>query len=203
MTTRRGYSRRRDDGASGWCLGGLGAEFGQRGQAAQHAMEELRFASDKLEAAAVSKISLRVQPFELPPKPALHALEIEGAAGAGIGGLRRSKGEPFILHKNPVVHLWRVGSEDVPLVKDLKWNGGDVFADGDVHGAAINAPAAAQLFGCRLQRTRVKRGDHDMFIGGYRRTKVEYVVDFMRGGFQPTIVAMNTVKHIPSQNLKP
>src|ERR1051326_3401779 len=80
-----------------------GAHPGQRTQSAEHLVELLRLAGDKLQPVAAGQIRFRTDPLHLLPEPALHALKIKGDAVARIQCLRRAQGEPVIVHKDFVV----------------------------------------------------------------------------------------------------
>src|SRR5690348_9249307 len=90
---------------SGRGLGGPEAQPGECSQAAQHRIEIFRVAAHKLQARAAAQIGFRVHLFNLLPEPALHALQVKGAAVARIERLRRAQSEPVMFHKNFVVPL--------------------------------------------------------------------------------------------------
>src|SRR5258707_5483761 len=182
--------------AAGRGLGRFSTHLGQRTQTAEHLIELFRVSGDELQPVAAGEIAFRTDAFDLLPEPTLHALQVKGIAAAGIESLRRPQREPIEFHEGPVVSFRSFAAEDIPFVEDLKRYGGNVVADGNVHGAAVDPPSTLEFIAGGLKRAGIRRGDHDVLVGGNGRTNLQHVVNFMRGRFQPSVVALYTVKHI-------
>src|ERR1044071_9823 len=105
---------------SGRSPGRFPAHARQRSEPAQDLIEMFRFPGEELEPVTARDIAIRAGAFHLLPEPALHTLQIESVAAAGIQRLRRAQGEPIEFHKDPVVPFRSLRREDVPLIENLK-----------------------------------------------------------------------------------
>ena len=64
-----------------------------------------------------------------------------------------------------------------------------------MHRAPVDPPSTRELIRGRLQRGGIERGDDYVLVGGDGRTDLEHVINLVRGGLQPPIFALYSVKH--------